>query len=75
MSKPLKVYNVNYGPFHTSDIPGWDDVDGWMVVCLVEQINGAVEEEEIVFDTFDEAIEIVDWFKGQIIPFEVFGYA
>lgn len=73
--KPLRVFNVNHGPYHTSDIPGWNEAHGWMVVCLVEQVNGAVEEEEIIFDTFDEAIELVDWFKGQIIPFEVFGYA
>lgn len=47
MNSPLKVYNVNHGPYHTSDIPGWNEEPGWMVVCLVEQVNGSLEEEEI----------------------------
>lgn len=73
--KPLRVYNVIEGPIHTLDIPDWDEPHGWLTVCLVEQENGAVEEEEIVFDTFDEAYEVVKWFKDQIIPFDVIGYA
>jgi hypothetical protein len=73
--KPLRVYNVVQGPISTYDIPDWDERHGWLTVCLVEQENGAVEEEEIIFDTFDEAYEVVSWFKGQIIPFDVVGYA
>lgn len=72
---PLRVFNVIEGPISTYDIPDWDEPHGWLTVCLVEQETGAVEEEEIVFTTFDEAYQVVAWFKGQIIPFEVFGYA
>lgn len=71
---PLKVYNVIEGPISTYDIPDWNDKEGWLMVCLVEQPSGALEEEEIIFDTFDEAYEVVKWFKGQIIPYEVHGY-
>jgi hypothetical protein len=75
MTKPLKVYQLVEGPISTYDIPMWNEPHGWLVVALVEQENGALEEEEIVLDTFDEAYDIVKWFKGQIIPYEVIGYA
>ena len=71
MDKCLKVYNIIEGPISTYDMPMWDEEPGWVVVGLVEQENGSLEEEEIIFDTFDEAYEIVKWFKGQIVPFEV----
>lgn len=74
MDKPLKVYNVIEGPISTYDIPMWNDAPGWVMVCLVEQENGALMEEEIIFDSFDEAYEIVRWFKSQIIPHEVIEY-
>ena len=73
--KPLRVYNLVEGPISTYDIPDWDEPHGWLILALVEQENGALEEEEIVMQTFDEAYEVVKWFKGQTIPFEVFGYA
>jgi len=69
--KCLKVYSVVEGPICTYDVPDWDDDHGWFVVCLVEQENGALEIEEIIFDTFNEAYELVSWFKGQIAPYEV----
>ncbi len=75
MAKCLKVYNVIEGPISTYDIPLWDEPHGWVVVSLVEQENGALEEEEIVFDTFDEAYELVRWFKGQVSCYEVWDYA
>jgi hypothetical protein len=74
MNKPLKVYNIIEGPISTYDIPEWNEPHGWLVVCLVEQENGALEEEEIVFDTFDEGYELVKWFKSQIAPHEVWDY-
>ena len=72
--KPIKAYNVIEGPINTHDIPMWDEPHGWLVVALIEQVNGSLEEEEIVFDTFDEAYDLVKWFKGQIIPYEIFDY-
>ena len=67
-----KMYQVIEGPIHTSDIEDsyYDEKDGWIVVGLVEQVNGSILEEEVLFDTFDEAYEVVKWFKQQIIPFE-----
>ena len=41
------------------------------MVALVEDLNGAILEEEILFDTFDEAYELVKWFKNQIVPYSV----
>ena len=73
--KCLKVYNIIEGPISTYDIPDWDEEHGWMVVCLVEQENGSIFEEEINFTTFNEAYELVKWFKSQIIPYEVWDYA
>lgn len=70
-----KIYGVVSGPYHTSDVEGDDnydeDTDGWFVCCSVEQENGSLEDEEIFFDTFDEAFEVVDWFKASIIPYEI----
>ena len=75
MDKCLKVYQIIEGPMWSSDIPMWDDQEGWVVVGLVEQENGALLEEEIIFDTFNEAYEVVKWFKCQVAPFEVWDYA
>jgi hypothetical protein len=67
-----KIYNVIVGPIHASEYDGGDCYDDeWVILALVEQPNGALEEEEIVLDTFDEAYEIVKHFKSQIIPFEI----
>lgn len=75
MDKCLKVYSIVEGPVSTYDVPDWDDIPGWFIVALVEQENGALAEEEIIFDTFDEAYEIVKWFKAQVVPFEVWDRA
>ncbi len=72
--KCLKVYSVIEGPYHTSEIPDQDNdwgEAGWVVVALVEQENGSLAEEEILFDTFNEGYELVSWFKGQVAPYEV----
>ena len=74
MDKCLKIYNIIEGPINTLDIPMWDEDHGWFIVALVEQENGALEEEEIIFDTFNEAYEVVKWFKGQIAPFELWDH-
>ena len=66
-----KIYNVIQGPVHTDFYPDWDDAEGWVLLVLLESETGALLEEEIVCDTLAEAMEIVDWFKGQIAPFEM----
>ena len=73
MESVLKIYNAIEGPIHTSEIPDTEDT-GWVVVCLVEQEDGSVREEEVLFDTFDEAYEVVSWFCKQIAPFLLRGY-
>ena len=74
MDKIIKVYGVVEGPFSTHDIPDWEEEHGWLLVCQVEQLNGSLDVEEVVFDTFDEAYEITRWFKSQCVPFEMTGY-
>jgi hypothetical protein len=69
-----KVYQIVEGPIHTDDYDDWDEETegaGWVVVALVEDLNGAILEEEILFQTFDDAYELVKWFKNQIIPYPV----
>jgi len=58
------IYGIVEGPIHSSDIPNWDDdKEGWMILAQVEQSNGAIMCEEITFDTFDEAYEVIKYFK------------
>lgn len=66
-----KIYNVISGPIHTDFYPDWDEGEGWVLLVLTEDHNGALINEEIVVNTLAEALEIVDWFKGQIVPFEI----
>jgi hypothetical protein len=74
MEKYIKMYQLVEGPMWSGDIPMWDDQEGWVVVGLIEQENGALMEEEVIFDTFDEAYQCVYWFKSQIAPFEIKDY-
>jgi len=70
-----KIYGVVSGPFHTDDVQGVDyydeDYEGWFVNCIVEQTDGSIDDEEIFFDTFEEALEVVEWFKASIVPYEI----
>lgn len=70
----IKVYGIIEGPISTYDYPMWEEGPGWVVVCQVEQLNGSLAEEEILFDTFDEAYELVKWFKNQCVPYTVWDY-
>jgi len=66
------IYGVVEGPFHSSEIPDWDeDDDCWMLVCQVENGVGALEIEELTFYTFDDAYEIVKHFKKGCRPFTI----
>lgn len=70
----IRIYNVTEGPFHPSDYDAFAEEDEWVVVCLVETAAGALVEEEICFDTFDQAYEVVKYFKRQIKPYILEGY-
>lgn len=64
------IYSVIEGPFHSSEIPDWDEEDDcWLLLCQVENSYGALEAEELAFSTFDEAYEIVKHFKKNCFPF------
>lgn len=66
------IYGVVEGPFHSSDIPDWDeDDDCWMLVCQVENSYGGIEIEELTFWTFDDAYEVVKHFKSSASPFKM----
>lgn len=73
-----KIVNVLRGPFHSSQIPDWDmEEDGFglpygegYVLYVTEQDDrGVLSEEEIIFADFYDAMEIVDHFTMQIIPY------
>lgn len=74
MSKVTRIYNSIEGPIASSEIPDWEGPPGYMILCLVELPDGSLEEQEMVFDTFNEAYELVSWFKSQIIPYEVWDF-
>lgn len=75
----VKVVNVLKGPIHSSMVPNWDEVDdgfglpygeGYIVYATVLTERGVLEEEQLVFEDFDEAAALVDHFVQQIVPFE-----
>lgn len=74
-----RIYGVISGPWHSSEVPDWDHEEdgwglrfneGWVVVVQMEDERGTIKPEEVVFEDFEEAMELVDWFKGQIAPYE-----
>jgi len=73
------IINIVAGPFHSSEIPDWDEEDdgfglpygeGYMLVVQMRDERGVVRVEEIIYEDFDEAMEVVDHFCDQIIPLE-----
>jgi hypothetical protein len=74
-----QIINVVSGPFHSSEIPDWDELDdgfglpygeGFVLVVQLRDDRGIVRVEELIFEDFDEAMEIVDHFCDQIIPLD-----
>jgi len=72
------VFGIVSGPWHSSEVPNWDELDdgyglpygeGWVVVSQVEDENGRLKVEELIFETLDDAMELVDWFKSQTAPY------
>ena len=69
MSEPHEVdnkviiYGIVEGPFHSDEIPDWEEDSCWMVVCQTEDPFGGIQIEELTFWTFDDALEVVDYFK------------
>lgn len=63
------IYGIVEGPYHSSDIPEWNEDDCWILLCQVENSYGGFEVEELTFWTFDDAYEIVKHFKQNITPF------
>lgn len=58
----MKIYDVQSGP--------WDDGEYIWNVCKVEE-DGKVFSEEIFFDSFDDAYEMIKYFAKNIEPIEL----
>lgn len=74
-----KIVGVISGPLHSSEIPDWDEREdgfglpygeGYVLVVQERDERGVIRVEEVVFEDFDDAMEMVDHFVGQIIPIE-----
>lgn len=75
-----KIYGVISGPYYSSEVPDWDIDDdgwglpygeGWMLVVQMDDERGVgISVEEIILETLDDALEIVNWFKSQIVPYD-----
>lgn len=75
-----KIYSVISGPYHSSEVPDWDIDDdgwglpygeGWMLVVQMDDERGVgISVEELIFENLDDALEIVNWFKSQIVPYD-----
>lgn len=68
----MKIYNIVQGPFQACEVEGYpEDANFFLVVCQVEQDDGSLEEEDVAFPTWSLAIDLVNHFKQQIIPYEI----
>ena len=68
----IHIYGIVEGPFHSSEIEDWDEDECWMIVCQVENAFGGIEVEELTFWTFDDAYEVIKYFKdGRPTPFVI----
>ena len=74
-----KIVNVLSGPTHSSEIPDWDiDEDGfglpygegYVLLVTLQDDRGVLHEEDLIFQDFDDAMEIVDHFVAQIVPLD-----
>lgn len=75
-----KIYGVISGPYYSAEVPDWDiDEDGWglpygegwmLVVQMDDERGVGISVEEIILETLDDALEIVNWFKSQIVPYD-----
>jgi len=75
----VQIVNVLRGPIHSSEIPDWDiDYDGfglpygegYVLTATVRDDRGVLYEEDLIYEDFDDAMEIVDHFCDQIIPLD-----
>lgn len=73
-----KIVNVLRGPFHSSEVPDWDHEEdgfglpyneGYVLTVTLQDDRGILEEEDLIFEDFHDAMEIVDHFTNQITPY------
>jgi hypothetical protein len=74
-----KIVNVLRGPVHSSEVPDWDIEEdgfglpygeGYVLWATVLDERGVLEEEQLIFQDFNDAVQIVEHFCQQIIPLE-----
>lgn len=69
----IVIYDVMYGPIWCEDIPDWDfeeDGEAFVLVCKTwDYEENQLMDEEILFDTLDEALEVVNYFRDRSKPF------
>jgi hypothetical protein len=74
-----EIVNVLRGPIHSSEIPDWDIDDdgfglpygeGYVLTATVRDDRGVLYEEDLIYEDFDDAMEIVDHFCNQIVPYK-----
>lgn len=74
-----RIINVVRGPIHSSDWPDWDEQEdgfglrynqGYILVVQLQDERGVIEVEELVFEEFEDAMEVVNHFTDQIVSME-----
>jgi len=74
-----KVVNVLRGPVHSSEVPDWDMDDdgfgfiyneGYVLYVVMQDERGVLTEEEIIFADFEDAMDMVNHFVGQVAALE-----
>lgn len=71
------IVNVIEGPFHSSQIPDWDEAEdgfgfpygeAFVLVVALRDDRGVIRIEELLFEDVETPLEIVEHFCDQIIP-------
>ena len=70
LDNDIIIWGVVVGPFASQDLSDWEyGEDGWMLVCQVENSYGGLEVQELPFHTFDDAYEVVSYFRHGRAPY------
>lgn len=75
----VKIVNVLRGPTHSSMVPDWDENDdgfglpygeGYVLDVVIQDERGILQEDQLVFEDFNDAMEIVEHFVNQVIAYK-----
>lgn len=74
-----EVVWVIRGPVHSSEIPDWDIEEdgfglrygeGYVLDVISRDERGVLYPDQVIYEDFNDALHLVEWFTNQIIPYK-----